>query len=166
MEQAKDLIADEQWLRAIEVLKAAGIEYHAPADATVTGLPDASVALVFSNSVLEHVTGQVLALPIKPSYLGLVGVLRVIIWQWTGLYPYGDHYVLLAATVGATVVGVVLFGTITGAMAGYAGANAFTVDHYDQAARKFEEKLAKARSGESAGKGKKGALRCLKRRGW
>ncbi|HET8772023.1 MAG TPA: magnesium transporter [Gemmatimonadaceae bacterium] len=48
--------------------------------------------------------------------LGLVGVLRVIIWQWTGLYPYGDHYVLLAATVGATVVGVVLFGTITGAM--------------------------------------------------
>ena len=43
-------------------------------------------------------------------------MLPVIIGQWTGLYPYGDHYVLLATTVGATVVGVVLFGTITGAM--------------------------------------------------
>lgn len=48
--------------------------------------------------------------------LGLVGVLRVILWQWTGLYPYGEHYLLLAVTVGTTVVGVVLFGTLTGAM--------------------------------------------------
>ena len=48
--------------------------------------------------------------------LGLVGVLRVILWQWMGLYPFGDHYLLLAATVGSTVVGVVLFGTLTGAM--------------------------------------------------
>jgi len=48
--------------------------------------------------------------------LGLVGVLRVVIWQWAGLYTFGDHYLLLAWTVGATVVGVVLFGTLTGAM--------------------------------------------------
>ncbi len=48
--------------------------------------------------------------------LGLVGVLRVVAWQWLGLYSYGEHYVVLAATVGATVVGVVLFGTLTGAM--------------------------------------------------
>lgn len=48
--------------------------------------------------------------------LGVVGVARVMLWQWMGLYPFGEHYVLLAATVGATVVGVVLFGTLTGAM--------------------------------------------------
>jgi magnesium transporter len=48
--------------------------------------------------------------------LGVVGVLRVMIWQWLGLYPFGEHYLLLAATVGGTVVGVVVFGTLTGAM--------------------------------------------------
>lgn len=59
----------------------------------------------------ELVIGLVLGL-----MLGGVGVLRVILWQWMGLYTFGDHYVLLAWTVGATVVGVVLFGTLTGAM--------------------------------------------------
>ena len=48
--------------------------------------------------------------------LGVVGLLRVVVWQWFGLYPFGAHYVLLATTVGVTVVGVVLFGTLTGAM--------------------------------------------------
>ncbi len=43
-----------------EILERAGIVYHAPADATVTGLPDASISLVFSNSVLEHVPTDVL----------------------------------------------------------------------------------------------------------
>ncbi len=48
--------------------------------------------------------------------LGVVGLIRVVAWEWLGLYDFGQHYVLLAATVGATVVGVVLFGTLTGAM--------------------------------------------------
>lgn len=48
--------------------------------------------------------------------LGLVGMLRVMAWEWAGIYEYGEHYVLLATTVAATVVGVVLFGTLTGAM--------------------------------------------------
>lgn len=48
--------------------------------------------------------------------LGLVGLLRVMIWEWSGLYEFGAHYELLALTVGTTVVGVVLFGTLTGAM--------------------------------------------------
>ncbi len=42
------------------ILELAGIQYHAPADATCTGLPDGSVSLVFSNSVLEHVCASVL----------------------------------------------------------------------------------------------------------
>ena len=48
--------------------------------------------------------------------LGGVGVLRILIWQWAGLYPFGEHYAVLATTIGVTVVGVVLFGTLTGAM--------------------------------------------------
>jgi len=48
--------------------------------------------------------------------LGLVGVLRILTWEWMGLYPFGEHYVLLATTIGVTVIGVVLFGTLTGAM--------------------------------------------------
>ncbi len=38
-----------------ELLDAAAIEYLAPHDAAASGLPDASVDVVFSNSVLEHV---------------------------------------------------------------------------------------------------------------
>lgn len=52
--------------------------------------------------------------------LGVVGLLRVVIWQWLGLYTFGPHYMLLAATVGTTVIGVVLFGTLTGAMLPFA----------------------------------------------
>lgn len=38
-----------------EFLKRAHIEYQAPANASMTGLPASSVDVVFSNSVLEHV---------------------------------------------------------------------------------------------------------------
>ncbi len=38
-----------------ELLRRGRIEYRAPADATATELPDESVDVVFSNSVLEHV---------------------------------------------------------------------------------------------------------------
>ncbi|MBX3173678.1 MAG: magnesium transporter [Gemmatimonadaceae bacterium] len=48
--------------------------------------------------------------------LAAVGVLRILIWEWAGLYGFGEHYTLLATTIGVTVVGVVLFGTLTGAM--------------------------------------------------
>lgn len=42
------------------LLAHAGFVYHAPADATTTGLPAASVDVVFSNSVLEHVAPAVI----------------------------------------------------------------------------------------------------------
>ncbi len=43
-----------------ELLGLAGIVYHAPADASRTTLPDESIDVVFSNSVLEHVNPAVL----------------------------------------------------------------------------------------------------------
>lgn len=48
--------------------------------------------------------------------LGGIGVLRIVVWELAGFYPFGEHYALLAATIGVTVLGVVLFGTLTGAM--------------------------------------------------
>lgn len=44
-----------------DVLRSCGITYVAPGDASRTGLPDGSVDIVFSNSVLEHVTREALS---------------------------------------------------------------------------------------------------------
>ncbi len=44
----------------LDILAQAGIHCRAPADATRTGLADGEAALVFSNSVLEHVSADVL----------------------------------------------------------------------------------------------------------
>jgi hypothetical protein len=49
------------------LLDRARISYHAPANAANTGLPDASVDVVFSNSVLEHVSPEVIAAVMKES---------------------------------------------------------------------------------------------------
>jgi len=43
-----------------EMLALARIEYRAPADASVTGLPDHSIDIAYSNSVFEHVPAAVL----------------------------------------------------------------------------------------------------------
>jgi len=48
--------------------------------------------------------------------LGALGVLRIVVWQQLGLWDYGDHYLLVALTVGMTLVGVVAFGSLAGSM--------------------------------------------------
>lgn len=48
--------------------------------------------------------------------LGLVGIVRISLWQYLGFYNYGEHWVLIALTVGATLVGIVMFGSLTGSM--------------------------------------------------
>lgn len=90
----------ERWQRlagagaGADILAAAGIEYQAPADATLTGLPDASVALVFSNSVLEHVTPEVLAPMMCESR-------RVLQPDGLSLHSVncGDHYAYFDRTI-------------------------------------------------------------------
>jgi magnesium transporter len=52
--------------------------------------------------------------------LGVMGFVRIVLWQQAGLYDYGDHYVLLALTVGIAVVGVVAFGSLIGSMLPFA----------------------------------------------
>jgi magnesium transporter len=47
--------------------------------------------------------------------LGLVGMTRILLWP-TRSETYGPHYMLIAATVATSVLGVVLWGTIAGSM--------------------------------------------------
>lgn len=48
--------------------------------------------------------------------LGVIGIARIAIWQNFGIYDYGLHWALVAMTVGAGLVGVVTFGSMTGSM--------------------------------------------------
>jgi magnesium transporter len=48
--------------------------------------------------------------------LGAIGMTRILIWQKTGLYDYGEHWVLVSLTVGAALVGIVTFGSLAGSM--------------------------------------------------
>lgn len=48
--------------------------------------------------------------------LGIVGSGRIIIWQYIGLYNYGEHCFLIAFTLFCTLVAVVTFGSLVGSM--------------------------------------------------
>src|SRR5881392_3486276 len=53
--------------------------------------------------------------------LGVIGVIRVSTWaitdeHWFHRQPYGEHWPLVALTVGIALVGVVLWGTLSGSM--------------------------------------------------
>jgi magnesium transporter len=48
--------------------------------------------------------------------LGVVGIVRISLWQYLGFYDYGEHWILIALTVAATLVGIVMFGSLTGSM--------------------------------------------------
>jgi len=50
------------------------------------------------------------------SILGIIGLLRILLWQTLGWYDYGPHHVLIAQTVAMALVGVVLFGSLAGSM--------------------------------------------------
>lgn len=47
--------------------------------------------------------------------LGLVGALRIMLWP-SATETYGEHYELLALTIFVALVGVVIWGTVTGSM--------------------------------------------------
>ncbi len=52
--------------------------------------------------------------------LGALGLARVVLWEQLGLYDYGAEYVRIAFTVGATLIGVVTFGSLVGSMLPFA----------------------------------------------
>jgi magnesium transporter len=49
------------------------------------------------------------------SILGMIGLLRILLWP-TRAALYGEHYILIALTVACSLVGIVLWGTISGSM--------------------------------------------------
>ncbi|HLL27301.1 MAG TPA: magnesium transporter [Xanthobacteraceae bacterium] len=48
--------------------------------------------------------------------LGFIGVIRITLWQKFGIFDYGEHWQLIAATVAAALVGIVTFGSMSGSM--------------------------------------------------
>jgi len=48
--------------------------------------------------------------------LGIVGFLRIFIWQHFHFYNYGEHSMLVGLTVGFSLLGVVMWGTLAGSM--------------------------------------------------
>ena len=48
--------------------------------------------------------------------LGTIGFFRITLWQYLHIFNYGKYHWLVAFTVGVALVGVVLWGTISGAM--------------------------------------------------
>lgn len=50
------------------------------------------------------------------SILGVIGFTRIVLWQKLGIFDYGEHWVLVALTVGAALVGIVTFGSLAGSM--------------------------------------------------
>jgi magnesium transporter len=48
--------------------------------------------------------------------LGVIGFFRIMLWQKSGLFQYGDHWVLIGLSVGVSLIAVVLWGTLTGSM--------------------------------------------------
>jgi len=48
--------------------------------------------------------------------LGIIGFLRVYMWQELGIYDYGNYWMLIASTVSISIFGIVLWGSLVGSM--------------------------------------------------
>ena len=48
--------------------------------------------------------------------LGFVGFIRILIWQKTGIYSYGEYWLYVALTVALSLIVIVLWGTLSGSL--------------------------------------------------
>lgn len=48
--------------------------------------------------------------------LGIIGFIRITIWQETGLYDYGQYWVFIGISVSLSLVFIVLWGTLSGSL--------------------------------------------------
>lgn len=48
--------------------------------------------------------------------LGLIGFIRILIWQKAGIYDYGQFWFLIATSVSVSLVFIVLWGTLSGSL--------------------------------------------------
>ena len=50
------------------------------------------------------------------SILGILGFIRILIWQKSGFYDYGDYWIWVGATITVSLIFIVLWGTLSGSM--------------------------------------------------
>jgi len=50
------------------------------------------------------------------SVLGFIGFFRILIWQQTGIYNYGEYWMWVGISVSVALIFIVLWGTLTGSM--------------------------------------------------
>ncbi len=48
--------------------------------------------------------------------LGIIGFVRIFLWQEVGIFDYGIHWLAIAFTVSLSLLGIVLWGTLSGSM--------------------------------------------------
>ncbi|WP_459602036.1 magnesium transporter [Dysgonomonas reticulitermitis] len=48
--------------------------------------------------------------------LGIIGFVRIFIWQETGLYDYGEYWIWVGLSVSVSLIFIVLWGTFSGSM--------------------------------------------------
>ena len=50
------------------------------------------------------------------SFLGIIGFVRIMVWQKAGIYNYGEYWIWIALSVSCSLVAIVLWGTLTGSL--------------------------------------------------
>src|SRR6476646_6389189 len=48
--------------------------------------------------------------------LGSIGFIRITLWQNLHWYDYGTHWILMALTIFFSLIGIVMWGTLSGSM--------------------------------------------------
>ncbi|MFG1403879.1 magnesium transporter [Xanthobacter sediminis] len=66
-------------------------------------------------AIRELPTGIVLG-----TILGIIGIIRIVVWQEAGIFDYGEYWKLLAVTIGASLIGIVTFGSMAGSLLPFA----------------------------------------------
>lgn len=48
--------------------------------------------------------------------LGIIGFGRIFVWQWLGIYDYGEFWLYVALSVSVSLIFIVLWGTLSGSL--------------------------------------------------
>jgi len=68
-----------------------------------------------ASRLVESDPPELLAGFVLGAILGVIGITRILLWHALR-GTYGEHYLVIALTIGCSLVGVVMFGTLAGSM--------------------------------------------------
>ena len=72
--------------------------------------------MALAGAAMGFLVGTANGVSLLGAILGVIGIVRIAVWQEAGFFDYGEHWMLVAATVGAALIGIVTFGSLTGSM--------------------------------------------------